>query len=47
VPGRILASEAAVWGATEGDPANWSEHDSIPSRGHGLPTLAWTASPPV
>ncbi|MGH9184980.1 MAG: adenylate/guanylate cyclase domain-containing protein, partial [Acidimicrobiales bacterium] len=46
VPGRVLASEAAVAGADE-EALNWRQGEEIGLRGRGAPTLAFAPVPAV
>jgi adenylate cyclase len=43
LPGRILASAAALTAATAGERASWHEHDEIHLRGRSTATATWTA----
>jgi adenylate cyclase len=45
VPGRVLASEAVVKAAREGERAHWTLHETIELRGRQAPTVTWVDEP--
>jgi class 3 adenylate cyclase len=43
--GRVVASEAAVLGATSEEQAHWVEDAVVELRGRGEPTVTWVCRP--